>query len=536
VAAAVSLVTLCAAAWAGPTTPLGHSGRWITDAQGRVVILHGVNMVFKRPPYYPAAAGFGEDDAAFLAEHGFNAVRLGVIYAGVEPNPGNYDGGYLNQIAATESALARHGIFSQLDFHQDLYNERFQGEGWPDWAVQDDGLPNMPQFGFPTNYFAMPALIRAFDHFWANDPGPGGVGLQDRYAAAWGHVASRFASAQHTVGFDLMNEPWPGTPWTSCFAPPGCPLFDTATMAPFYQRVIAQIRRAEPQKLVWYEPNVLFNFGADSSIPALGDPAAGFSFHVYCVAGTIGIAEFNGLGCDGLNEHVFQNADKYSATIGAALMLTEFGATDDLATIRSNVDQADRHLVSWEYWHYCECQDPTTSGSGVQAIVVDASQPPTGSNVKREKLDVLSQPYPQVVAGTPLDFDYDETTRQLEVSYSTRAPNGRKFTGKHLKRKRAHHKRGSHARSARKRSKKGKLVSRSPKSVIFIGADRYPGGYRVTVKGGGVASKPNAPMLKVVACPGRSRVDLTVRPAASRAGNRNDCKVAVKKKRRRGRR
>jgi endoglycosylceramidase len=535
VAAAASLA-LCAGAWAGPTTPLGHSGRWITDAQGRVVILHGVNMVYKRPPYHPAATGFGEDDAAFLQRNGFNVVRLGVIYAGVEPNPGSYDDGYLNQIAATESTLAQHAIFSQLDFHQDMYNERFQGEGWPDWAVQDDGLPNQPQLGFPTNYFGMPALIRAFDHFWANDPGPGGVGLQDRYAAAWAHVASRFASANHTVGFDLLNEPWPGTPFATCLTLNGCPGFDGGAMGPFYRRVFDRIRAVESQKLIWYEPNVLFNFGADTNVPALGDPAAGFSFHFYCTPG-LAVAPYNLASCDVQNDHVLANADKRAQATRDALILSEFGATDDLATIRSNVDLADRHLVSWEYWHYCECQDPTTSGSGVQAIVVDPAQPPTGSNVKREKLDVLSQPYPQVVAGTPLGFDYNESTRQLEVSYSTRAPNGRKFTGKHLKRKRADRKRSSHARSARKRAKKHKPIRRSPKSVIFIGADRYSGGYRVTVKGGGIASKPNAPLLKVVACPRRNQVALTVRPATGKAGNRTDCKVAIKKKKpRRGRR
>ena len=52
--------------------------------------------------------------------------------------------------------------------------------------MQDDGLPAVPQTGFPGNYLAMPALERAFDHFWQNSPGPGGPGLQDRYAAAWG--------------------------------------------------------------------------------------------------------------------------------------------------------------------------------------------------------------------------------------------------------------------------------------------------------------------------------------------------------------
>ena len=45
--------------------------------------------------------------------------------------------------------LARHRIFTQLDFHQDLYNERFSGEGFPDWAVIDDGVPAEPLTRLP---------------------------------------------------------------------------------------------------------------------------------------------------------------------------------------------------------------------------------------------------------------------------------------------------------------------------------------------------------------------------------------------------
>jgi endoglycosylceramidase len=494
-------------AQAAPTTPLGHSGRWITDAKGRVVILHGVNMVYKRPPYYPAATGFGRDDAAFLQRNGFNVVRLGLIYAGVEPNPGSYDDGYLNQIAATESMLAKHGIFSQLDFHQDLYNEKFQGEGWPDWAVQDDGLLN-PQNGFPFNYLTNPALIRAFDHFWANDPGPGGVGLQDRYAAAWAHVADRFASARHTLGFDVMNEPWPGTPYTTCLVPTGCPTFDNGTMAPFYRRVIGAIRSVDRQKLIWYEPNVLFNFGGDTNIPALGDRSTGFSFHVYCLAGLI--AGTSDVACPTLNESVFQNADKHAQATKAALMLSEFGATDDLETIRSNVEQADRHMVSWEYWHYCECQDPTTTGTGTQAVVVDPAQPPTGSNVKQAKLDTLSQPYPQLVAGTPSGWQFDPATRTLQLTYSTKGPGGKKF-----------------ARRVRKRSKR---ALRARQTEIFLGRARYPKGYRVSVRGGGIASKPKAGVLKVLACPRRRNVTVTVGPPGSGVRKHTSCSVRPKRR------
>jgi endoglycosylceramidase len=496
------------AAEAAPTAPLGHSGRWITDANGRVAILHGVNMVNKQPPYYPAAQGFGDDDAAFLQRNGFDAVRLGLIYKGVEPNPGAYDDGYLNAIAATEADLARHDVFSQLDFHQDMYNEKFQGEGWPDWAVKDDGIPNTPQAGFPNNYFLNQALIRAFDNFWANAAGPGGIGLQDRYAAAWAHVASRFASNSHVLGYDLMNEPWPGTPWSTCFVSAGCPAFDSGMLGPFYQRVISQIRGVDPRTLLWYEPNVLFNFGADTNVPQLGDKHAGFTFHVYCTPG-LAVPPYNTQSCDALNDHVMSNADKRAQTTGNALMLSEFGATDDLNTIRQVVKQADQHMVSWEYWHYCECLDPTTTGTGTQAIVIDPNQPPTGSNVKQAKLEVLSEPYPQVVAGTPTGYGFDDATRQFHLTYSTRGPTGTNFA----------------RRLGRERSKKAGRARKARLTQIFVGRNHFPSGYRVAVSGGEIASKPGADVLKVIACQGRRSVSVTVGPPSSGRRSHGDCKV-----------
>ena len=158
VGCAVSVLAATGMAQAAPTPPLSHAGRWITDASGRVVVVHGINMVYKLPPYYPAKAGFGDDDAAFLARIGFNTVRVGVIWKALEPSPGHFSSAYVSQIATTVRTLARHGVLSLLDFHQDMYNERFQGEGAPDWAVQDGGLPNLPKAGFPTNYLVNPAV------------------------------------------------------------------------------------------------------------------------------------------------------------------------------------------------------------------------------------------------------------------------------------------------------------------------------------------------------------------------------------------
>ena len=266
----------------GPVLPLSHAGRWITDARGRVLILHGTNMVYKLAPYYPSGIGFGPSDAAFLRSIGFNAVRVGVIWKGLEPKPGVFDAKYVAQIKATVKMLARYGIVSLLDFHQDMLNELFQGEGFPDWAIQDGGLPN-PKLGFSNNYLANPALEHALDQFFDNAAGPGGVGLQQYYAGAWADVAKAFKSVKSVLGYEIINEPFPGTLWEQCVVLSGCPLFDARLLA-FYNRVDAAIRRVDQRTLVWYEPNVIFNDGPNTALGPLNDPNAGFAFHDYCLA------------------------------------------------------------------------------------------------------------------------------------------------------------------------------------------------------------------------------------------------------------
>src|SRR5262245_26935118 len=99
----------------GPVPPLASAGRWFTDATGRVVTLHGVNEVAKSPPYYPAADGFGDDDAAFLASEGFTALRLGIDLRGLMPAPGVIESAYVEHLAETVDALAAQHIFVLLD-------------------------------------------------------------------------------------------------------------------------------------------------------------------------------------------------------------------------------------------------------------------------------------------------------------------------------------------------------------------------------------------------------------------------------------
>jgi endoglycosylceramidase len=455
------------------------------------VIVHGTNMVYKLPPYYPSVAGFGDDDAAFLARIGFNAVRVGVIWKAVEPRPGAYDDAYLRRIAATVAVLHRHGILSLLDFHQDMYNERFQGEGAPDWAIEDDGLPATPKLGFPLNYTSMPALQHTYDHFWDDSPGPGGVGLQNRYAGAWREVARRLGGSPGVFGYELFNEPFPGTAYATCLVPTGCPAFD-AKLTAFNHRVAAAIRRADRRTLVWYEPNVLFNFGPATNVGALGDPRAGFAFHDYCLSPSPS-------GCSS-ESTVVTNAVAHVNTTHEALMLTEYGATTAVADLSGTVRRADRNMVPWLEWAYCACEDPTTTGPGAQqAIVIDPRKPPTGSNLVSSTLRTLVEPYPQVMAGTPMSWGFDPAARKFRLSFSTRraGPSGRRFPA-------------------------GSVTEIATPALV------YHGRYGAVVGGGAVVSRRGASTLVVASCPGAASVSVVVRPSGR---SRGSCAIAIARKR-----
>jgi len=464
-----------------PQLPLSNSGRWITDADGRVVIQHGLNMVSKLAPYQPAAAGFDAADADFLARYGFNSVRLGLIYKAVEPQPGKINHGYIRRARETERMLAKRGITSLIDFHQDLYNERFSGEGWPDWAVLDDGLPAQPLAGFPATYLTSPGLNRAFDNFYADHAGPGGVGLISRFGTAWKRVATSFSGDPGVLGYDILNEPWPGSGYADCFNLSGCPRFDRASLAPLYRRVITKIREADPSHLVFYEPQVLFNFDSNTNLPDLGRRHLGFSFHNYCFTGLIAGSPPT---CPESEDLVFDNADAHARKTGDALMLSEFGATADISILDRITGFADRHMVSWQEWHYCGCDDPTTQGPGdTQAIVKDLRRPPRGSNVFHAKLKALARPYPQAIAGTPKSFSFDPSTRVFKLLYTRKRANGE----------------GSFRRGF---------------TDIFVPKIQYPDGYSARVTGRGSISRDpkRRQHLYVRSTPLTSSIRLTISP------------------------
>ncbi len=438
-----------------PVSALGHVGRWFTDATGRVVMLRGMNFVEKFAPFTPAADGFNDDDAALLAANGFNALRLGVPFEFVMPTPGHVDRSYLASIAETVRILGRHHIYVLLDFHQDGWGPVTHGNGMPAWATYTDGLPNPPE-PFPIYYVTNPALQRAFDNFWANRRGPRGIRLQDYYARGMAAVAERFASSPNVIGYEAMNEPWPGANWSSCLS--GCPDVEAQSLAPFYARMTAAVRAVDPHHPVFVEPFVLFNFGgADTSLPGAGSRNV-LSTHVYAPTAQA-------------NASVMDRSVAAAERDAAALLVTEWGATNDPAVLTQTEDQFDARLVQWLYWSY--------NGH----VVTDSKQPLVAPNLNVTVLDALTRPYPTLVNGTPTQLSFDAATATLDFQYSTRRPDGH----------------------------------RTPpglETVVNIPARSYPTGYAVTVTGAEVTSQACASTLTLQNQPGPTTVSVRVTPSS----------------------
>jgi endoglycosylceramidase len=447
---------------------VGHAGRWLTNADGQVVILHGLNMVAKRPPYEPAAAGFGTAAASTLAGYGFDVVRLGVIYSAVEPESGVISHAYVQAIARTVAVLAHEGVYSLLDFHQDQLSTGFGGEGFPSWSVDTGGLP-VRRYVFPFGYTESPALDAAYDNFWADRPGPGGVGLQQRYAQAWQYVAKVFTADPWVLGYDLFNEPWPAHS-------------SDAELGSFYSRVITAIREVDRRHLIFYEPFVPFDFGSMTHLPVLSDADLGMSFHDYCLPN----AATHAVQCGRSEQLVIANALARSAASGSALLLSEFGSTDNVADLRRVTTDADAQELSWIEWAYCGCDDPTgTIPASVEGLVSDPSRPGTGSNVNQAKLAVLAEPYPRLVSGTPSSSSFDRSSGVFSLTYRTRGPSEQQF--------------GAGSCTA-----------------VIVPAVQFPHGYSVVVSGARVVSAPDAGVLTLEQLANGVRsVTLQIRPAHS---------------------
>lgn len=378
--------------------PLTVDGRWLRDDTGRVVFLHGVNYS-QRGKSAPYTDWQSPEHFRQIAAFGFNSVRHIVQWAAIEPAPGRIDHAYLDRVEAAVGWAADAGLYVLIDMHQDVWSSAFGGNGAPAWATVDDLVePNQILSPWWKTYFTKEVLA-SFGKFWT-DPG-----LQDHYASAYRALAARMKKHPNVIGYDLMNEPFPGKrlPWT----------FEAGALTQFHARVTAAIRREHPGAVVFFEPVAMT---ANEALPTAVKPPpapAVYAPHYYDFLLMLGKPYKNR---KWLTFHALRFMEKHAKARGVPILFGELGCDrTDVGGAEAMADQCDAiDLVlgaGWMAWEFTPDSGPTgpLHQGGFSLVQKGVEHPALASFVR---------PYARAVAGTPRAQQWDRAARTFRLEYT----------------------------------------------------------------------------------------------------------------------
>lgn len=420
-------------------------GQKFIDADGRQIILHGINIVNKNPNVNYLGKESPKDFAK-LRDWGFNCVRLGIIWDGLEPKPGVYDETYLQGIDLRIQWAKENNLYVLLDMHQDLYSVLYS-DGAPEWAtISGDFEFEKGAAVWSDAYFTSKAVQTAWDNFWANTPAEDGMGIQDHYAKAWQHVAKRYANEPMVVGFDIMNEPFLGSEAAEIFPKMlskgaeiiadiptlGSPSveelaykwtthegrfeilqilsdinlyqqvvdapaeiyqqFEKTKLLDMYQRVAREIRQVNKNHILFLGTTMGSNMGVYSGLRPLvekdgeRDPLQAYAPHGYdLVTDTKFVASPNFERI----QFIFDRHNETAQKLNMPVLVGEWGAyghyTNTLAAAQNVTRQFEKNMFGDTYWHF---------DAGME---------------KYDFFPAISRPYAVRIAGTlkHQEYDYD---------------------------------------------------------------------------------------------------------------------------------
>jgi endoglycosylceramidase len=401
----------------------------LVNADGRPVLLRGVNVAglgdYWRPdlrrsyPLDTAAYQHGAcpatditiepppicaTDLADIARRGFNSVRLTLSWSLLEPTSGIVDSSYLRRIDQVLDWAHDARLWVVLDVHQDAWSkysytrgscppglDRTPGyDGAPGWAT-DTTLPFCTVHGTRE---LDPGVALNFQRLWSDAPGPDGLGLQEHLAHVMAVLARRYSRNDAVVGYDLINEPSPGTA-----LPPAAEV----QINRYYAKAIAAMRSAAPgfRQLVFVEPDVAratLTPEPTETVPfsAYSDyPNVVFAPHIYtgvftadAMAGSPGSVQSAGADWDG--------AVADAKRLGLPMWVGEFGngPADDRARLMPAFAQMNARGIGGAMWIWRENHNDT-----------NASQTWSIAGTAREV--TAARGYPAVIGGDLLSLADD---------------------------------------------------------------------------------------------------------------------------------
>jgi len=469
---------------------ISHSGKWLVDEAGRVVQVHGMALYEKVPPYLED--GSFEEDFAFLASEGLNAIRLNWVWEAAEPEPGVYNDEYIDRIVALNDRMAKYGIRTLVGMAQNGFSSKFGGFGAPPWACVNryfGGNKTMME------YFRAAAGERthkpeeeqeAWDNFYADALAPDDVGVMTHCINTWKRLASRLESKPNVFAIDLFHEPAPGYEFETLhgevrfFTEPT--LFEMKKLWRFHRKFIKEVREADKKHILFYQGSCYHTakLYAESNVnmPAnfSDDKNIGYSVHLTAHdGGSMPPTDFRSL----LNRALDKQCG-HAEENGAACVLSGFRTTLDDDVYANFLDTMTKRHLPWTYFTFRGHKGPDTAGAKL-SLLEDKSKPASLENTVDSRWEVFVVPYAQLTAGTPVFWDFDRETRVMEYIYST-APAG------------------------------GSPIPKGAFTEVFIPARHYPTGYLVEVTGATVKSHETSAWVVLENDENAKEVKVTVRP------------------------
>eukprot|EP00948_MAST-09A_sp_MAST-9A-sp1_P001408 g1408.t1 len=247
---------------------------FIEAKTGNTIVLGGPNVVVKGPPYMPSVSGdtvchdntdncgsncttcytFNQADVDHIKKNGWNVIRLGVVWAGAQPeDTDSLDPAFVERLHAVLNLTDANGLNVVLDNHGDMVGSAGCGNGVPMWfqkqaAPELIGKPLVTDFPYSLVDSINVKKVGGYDHCgsdeskWqahAGDPNynllneccqamnsgnPGGLGFttisqktmdyvlqpgpgRDKFVRFWTLIAEAVKDHPSAFGAELMNEP-----------------------------------------------------------------------------------------------------------------------------------------------------------------------------------------------------------------------------------------------------------------------------------------------------------------------------------------
>lgn len=200
----------------------------IYDDKNRQIFFHGMNIAVKVAPYLPKTDAYDKDwsfskeDINNLTQSGFNAIRLGIMWSGLEPTKDQFNDTYLQELVKIVNTAGGAGIYTLLEFHQKVLSESFCGVGLPPWLIHEDNRYKtfpypIERQKYPVSDKWIPDKLHCQRHntsvyFYSYDCAQGFNELYDedsylyqKFVKAWQKVAQAFKGNKYVIAYDLLN-------------------------------------------------------------------------------------------------------------------------------------------------------------------------------------------------------------------------------------------------------------------------------------------------------------------------------------------